>query len=164
VGTNREGRSEVSDTGAAGASEEKHAVPYWDDPAYRYVARMHRSALAANEGAEAERLAAIMQQFVDGTVRDALYGELEEQARAERRKQRQVRRRQGKRHARVPSEPAPSLNIGVLKKRIFNPHVSRENMIKALESLPAAERSTTIAGLPPGLRRKLGNYLTGRER
>ena len=46
-----------------------------------------------------------------------------------------------------------------LKKRIFNPRVSKENMIKAIEALPPAERKATIAGLPPGLKRKLGGYL-----
>jgi hypothetical protein len=126
---------------------------------------LHRSSVTANERGEVERLAAIMQQFVDGTVGEDLYGQLEEEARAERRKQRQERRRRARSHPpSVRSEPAPSLNIGELKKRIFNPHVSRANMIKALEALPPAERQATLSGLPPGLRRKLGNYLTGRER
>ena len=51
------------------------------------------------------------------------------------------------------------MNVSELKKRIFNPQVSRENVIKALEALPAGERRVTIAGLPSGLRRKLGEYL-----
>ena len=57
------------------------------------------------------------------------------------------------------AEKGPSINVADLKKRIFNSQVSKENMIKAIEALPPAERRATIKGLPPGLKRKLGQYL-----
>jgi len=85
----------------------------------------------------------------------------EGQAKADQRRRKQERKRQqtGPPAGADSAERGPSLNVGDLKKRIFNPHVSRDNMIKALEALPARERAETIAGLPPGLKRKLGKYL-----
>ena len=98
-------------------------------------------------------------------AREAIrHWQLDAEARAEGKRQRQQRKRQPK-PRRIPAAPAerpPSVNVADLKRRIYNPHVSRENVIKALEALPPAERRATIAGLPPGLRRKLGGYLKGR--
>ena len=132
---------------------------YWEDPVFRFVSRQRRSA----EAAEAERLDALMQDLVNGAVSDEVYWELAAEAKADQRKRKQERKRQQTRPpAGVDSaEQGPSLNTRDLKKRIFNPHVSRDNMIKALEALPSRDRAATIAGLPPGLKRKLGNYLEG---
>ncbi|MFH1573592.1 MAG: hypothetical protein ABIG68_06380, partial [Acidobacteriota bacterium] len=83
------------------------------------------------------------------------------EAKADRKRQKEARKRQRKRPTRVSAtEPSAPVNVADLKRRIFNPQVSRENVIKALEALPTEERRATIAGLPPGLRRKLGKYLT----
>ena len=137
--------------------------PYWEDPVYRHVSRRHRAAVAAERGDEAARLDELMQQLVNASMPDDLYWQLDAEARAERKRQRRERKRQSKPppHELVAERPA-GVNVADLKKRIFNPRVSRENVIKALESLPAGERKATIASLPPGLRRKLGGYLKGR--
>ena len=96
---------------------------------------------------------------------EALYGQLGTEAKSEkkRHKQRQKRRGDLRPIQASRSERASSVNVADLKKRIFNPQVSRENVIKALEALPPKEKKATIAGLPPGLRRKLEGYLKGRE-
>jgi len=130
---------------------------------YRYVSRRHRSAAADGDEAEAARFDELMQVLVNASISDELYWQLDAEAKAERKRQKQERKQQQKRppaRAAAADRPA-SVNVADLKKRIFNPHVSRENVIKALEALPPAERKATIAGLPPGLRRKLGNYLKG---
>ena len=137
--------------------------PYWEDPVYRHVSRRHRAATSDGCDAEAARLDALMQQLVNASMPDDLYWQLDAEARAERKRQRRERKRQSKPppHELVAERPA-GVNVADLKKRIFNPRVSRENVIKALESLPAGERKATIASLPPGLRRKLGGYLKAR--
>jgi hypothetical protein len=134
---------------------------YWEDPVYRYLSRQHRSALNAGDTSEEERLEKLMQQLVNKSMPDAEYQELDEEARADKKVRKQERKKQAKKY-RPPAakgDDTTSVNVGDLKKRIFNMQVSRENMIKALEALPAVERKATIAGLPPGLRQKLGNYL-----
>ena len=137
--------------------------PYWEDAVYRYASRQRRSALEAGDDGEAVRLDELMQQFAGGSMADEVYWQLDAEARTDRRKRRQERKRQGRRPPDyAKADEAPSVNVADLKRRIYNPNVSRENVIKALEALPAAERKATIAGLPPGLRRKLGTYLKGR--
>jgi len=149
-------------------SQEPHparpAGPYWEDPVYRYVSRRHRAAVDAGEADDAERLDGLMQQLVNASMPDELYWQLDAEARADRKKQKQERKRERKPPPGRASEAEPrsSVNVADLKTRIFNAQVSRENVIKALEALPSAERKATIAGLPPGLRRKLGEYLKGR--
>jgi hypothetical protein len=138
--------------------------PYWDDPVYRYVSRLHRLAMEAEESGDADRFDGLMQQLADSAMPDEIYWKLDSEARAERKERRRQRKRMS-RPSRPPSgseEPSPSVNVADLKRRIYNPNVSRDNVIKALEALPPAERKATIAGLPPGLRRKLGAYLTGK--
>ncbi|MHC4716816.1 MAG: hypothetical protein ACYS5V_07600 [Planctomycetota bacterium] len=138
--------------------------PFWEDPVYRYVSGRHRSALTAADGPEAARFDCFMQQLVDGSMAEEVYRQLEAETTAERKRQK-LRRKRGRPRppAGVPmDDPVPSVNVADLKRRIFNPHVSRENVIKALEALPSAERKATIASLPPGLRRKLGEYLRGK--
>ena len=133
--------------------------PYWDDPVFRFISRQRRS--TGNDAAECERLDALLQDLTDGAMSDEVYWELAAEANADRTKRKQDRKRQQTRPpAGVDSaEQRSSRSIRDLKKRIFNPHVSRENMIKALEALPPRERAATIASPPPGLKRKLGNYL-----
>jgi len=122
--------------------------------------------LAAADGhvAETKRLDGLMQALVNGSMPDALHGQLDAEAKADKKARRQQRkRRRGPPPACASGiDRAPSVNVAELKKRIFNPHVSRENVIKALEALPPAEGKVTVAGLPPGLRHKLGDYLKGR--
>ena len=156
--------TDATGKGKDGAPPARPAGPYWEDPVYRYVSRRHRSALADGDCTEAARFDELMQQLAGGSMPDELYWQLDAEARAEGKRQRQQRKRQPK-PRRIPAAPAerpPSVNVADLKRRIYNPHVSRENVIKALEALPPAERRATIAGLPPGLRRKLGGYLKGR--
>jgi len=151
--------NEGSDSGAP----QRPVGPYWEDEVYRYVSRRHRDALAVGSDAEAGRFEQLMRQLAEGSMPDELYGELDAEARADRKRRRQERKRRQPR--RPPSwsapERTPPVNVGDLKKRIFNRQVSRENVIKALEALPAPERKAVIATLPPGLRRKLGGYLKG---
>jgi len=139
---------------------------YWEDPVYRYLSRRHRSAADAGDGPEAARFQGLAEALVNGAMPDGLYGELEAEARADRKRRRQERkgRRKPPPTGASGAEEAQSVNVADLKKRIFNPHVSRENVIKALEALPPAERKAMIAGLPPGLRRKLGDYPMGDRR
>ena len=137
--------------------------PYWEDPVYRHVSRRHRAAMSAGCDAEAARLDGLMQQLVNASMPDDLYWQLDAEARADRKRQRRERKRQSRPPPReAVARRAERVNVADLKKRIFNPRVSRENVIKALEALPPAERKATIASLPPGLRRKLGGYLKGR--
>ena len=142
------------------------AIPYWEDPVYHYLSRQHRSALDAGDDLESVRFDKLMQELADESMSGEFYWELESEAKADRKKrkeeQKQRRKPWSKRSPVV--EGAPSINVADLKKRIFNPQVSRENVIKALEALPPAERKTTIAGLPPWLRRKLGQYVKGGRR
>ena len=141
------------------------AEPYWEDAVYCYLSRRHRSAVADGDGAEAERLDGLIQDLVNQSMADELYRELDAEAKAERTRRKQDRKKQGRRPTTRDADAGrtASVNVADLKRRIFNPHVSRENVIKALESLPPAERKATIAGLPPGLRKKLESYLKGRE-
>lgn len=135
--------------------------PYWDDPVFRFISRQRRS--TGDDAAECERLDALLQDLMNGAMGDQVYWELAAEAKADRTKRKQDRKRKQIRSpAGVDStEQRSSRNTRDLKKRIFNPHVSRENMIKALEALPPRDRAATIAGLPPGLKRKLGKYLEG---
>ena len=136
--------------------EARPTGPYWEDRVYRYVSRLHRAAVDADETA---RLDGFLEQLVNGTMPDETYAELSADAKEDRRKQKQ----DGKQHQKPPKwrpdEDESAVNVADLKKRVYNHQVSRENMIKALEAMPAADREATITGLPPGLRRKLGSYL-----
>ena len=139
------------------------AVPYWEDPVYHYLSRRHRSAVATGDGSEVVRFDGFMQELVNRTMPDEVYWQLDAEGKAEREKQQQERKKRRKQSPPRPSEieSSPSVNVADLKKRIFNPRVSRQNVIKALEALPPRERKATITRLPPSLRRKLGQYLKG---
>ncbi len=119
-------------------------------------------AVDAGDGPEAARLDGLVQELVDRSMPEELYSEFDAEAKADRKRRKQERKQQRPsetRHSAI--DRPPSANVGDLKKRTFNRHVSRENVIKALDGLPQAERRATIASLPPGLRRKLGHYLQG---
>jgi len=155
--------NETTDKGNDSPSASRAVRPDWEDAVYRYVSRQHRSALAAGNSPEADRFDGLMQQLAAGSMPNELYWELDAQSKAEQKKRQQQRKRHQK-HRPVGGsavEEASPVNIAALKNRIFNRHVSRQNIIKALEALPQGEKKATIAGLPPGLRRKLGSYLKG---
>jgi len=155
--------NDTTNEGSDSPSPQRPVGQYWEDEVYRYVSRQHRDALAAGSDAEAGRFEQLMQRLAEGSMPDELYWQLDAQARADRKKRRQERKQRQPRRpvSRSAPERTPPVNVADLKKRIFNRQVSRENVIKALEALPAAERKATIAALPPGLRRKLGSYLKG---
>ncbi len=138
--------------------------PYWEDPVFRYLSRKHRLVVAEEDGPEADRVSRLLDGFVAGRIEEGIYKALEVEAKEDRKEQR--RRRKGKSRPPLYSKKEDldsSVNIADLKRRIFNPHVSRENVIKAIEALPPKERKATIASFPPGLRRRLEGYLKGRN-
>ena len=158
--------NETTDKGSDSRTPRRPVGPYWEDAVYRYVSGQHRSALVAENPPEADRFDGLMQQLVEGSMPNELYWQLDAQIKADQKKRQQQRKRHQK-HRPVGGsavEQASPVNIAALKKRIFNRHVSRQNIIKALEALPQGEKKATIAGLPPGLRRKLGSYLKGAGR
>ena len=128
---------------------------------YRHVSRQHRLATGNGDAPETARLDRLTQQLVNGSLPDDVYWELDREARTERRRQKEQRKHQQQKPVarRSGTSATPSVNTADLKKRIFNPQVSRENVIKALEGMPPTERRATITGLPPGLRWKLADYL-----
>ena len=149
--------SDPTDDQKQAAAAARSAVPYWEDPVYSYLSRQHRASIDANDHVATAHFDGLIQELCNQTLSDELYEQLDADARADKKK----RKLEGKKRRSPPSamDPSPSVNVADLKKRIFNPQVSRENVIKALEALPPSERKATIAGLPPGLRRKLGSYL-----
>ena len=142
------------------------AVPYWEDPVYPYLVRRHHSAADTGDDTEAVHFEGLMQELINRSMTDELYWQLDAEAKVDRKKRKHERKQRRKPSPTPPSvvDGAPAVTIANLKKRIFNPSVSRENVIKALEALPPAERKATIAGLPPGLIRKLGTYLKSGRR
>ena len=155
-----------SKKGRRSSAAARPAVPYWEDPVYHYLSRRHHSALDAGDDLEAVRFGGLMQELVNRSMSDERYWQFDVEAKADRKKRKLERKHHRKQSPTNPSvvEGPPSVNVADLKKRIFNPQVSRENVIKALEALPPTERKATIAGLPPWLRRKLGQYLKGGRR
>ena len=99
-----------------------------------------------------------MTELMDNAMSEEIYWELEKEGRSDKKERR--KERYAKRPPASVSDQKGALNTAELKKRIYNRHVSKENVIKALEALPPSERKSTIASLPPGLKRKLGSYLT----
>ncbi len=156
--------SDATGKGKPGPALARPAGPYWENPVYRYISRRHRSAVDAGDGPDAARFDGIMQELVSGSMPDERYWQLDAEAKTDRSRRRWARKRRRKPPPARDSmvERGPSVNVADLKKRIFNHQVSRENIIRSLEALPSSERRATIAILPPGLRRKLGNYLKGR--
>ena len=104
-----------------------------------------------------------MDDFLSGRMDAVTYKLLEEKAREDRREQKRTRKKKSRSPIRRKEADLEfSINVADLKRRIFNPQVSRENVIKALEALPPKEKTETIAGFPPGLRRRLEEYLKGK--
>jgi hypothetical protein len=154
------------------SKEEKQAptaarptVSYWEDPVYPYLVRCHHAAVDRGDEVEAAHFEELMQELINESMQDEQYWQLDVEEKLDRKQRKQERKQQGKQQRKSAPilsalvDEAPALTITNLKKRIFNPAVSRENVIKALEALPPGERKATIAGLPPGLIRKLGSYL-----
>ena len=148
--------------------ESNHAkrpdVPYWDDSVYHYLSRQHHSASDPGDGEEVARIEKHMQDLVNQSMPDEQYWQLDKEAKTDRKKRKQERKQNQRRKPPTPSAPEGSINVTELKKRTYNPQVSRENVIKALEALPSKEKKATIAGLPPWLGRKLGQYVKGRKK
>ena len=130
---------------------------YWEDPVYRYLSKLQRDGLADR----VPYLDAVMQSLIDGSIVEDRYAELLLEARTTRKQEKADRKSRQKNVPRPKADDEAALNVADLKKRIFNPRVSKANMIKAIEALPPRERKETVDGLPPGLKRKLGKYLTG---
>tara|TARA_B100000029_G_scaffold449812_1_gene473296 strand:- start:376 stop:867 length:492 start_codon:yes stop_codon:yes gene_type:complete len=128
-------------------------APYWEDPVFRYLSRLQR------DGREetVPDMDEVLQGLIDGTLDEDRSAELAAEASAER-KQMKVER---KKKLRIPPDGTRAqLNTAELKKRIYNQLVSKENTIKAIEALPPFGREALLEGLSPGLKRKLGKYLT----
>ncbi len=151
--------SDAAGKGGPDATPARPDVPYWDDPVYRHLSRLHREAQAEGADADEAQLDALMQKLIAGSIDDERYGELASEASAARKREKEERKKHPKPARARSAEKGSSINVADLKKRIFNSQVSKENMIKAIEALPPAERRATIKGLPPGLNRKLGQYL-----
>ena len=133
----------MSDAGGIhgqGVTPARPDVPYWDDPVYRHLSRLHRDAQAEGVDVDVAQLDALMQKLIDGSISDERYGELASEGSAARKREKQERKTRQKPVRARSAEDAPSVNLADLKKRIFNPQVSRDNMIKAIEALPPAER------------------------
>ena len=128
--------------------EKRPAVPHWDDPVYHYLSRQHHSALDAEDAQEAARIDKFMQELVNQSMSDEQYWQFDEEAKADRKKRKQEQNHRRKPPTTNPSTAEGSINVADLKKRIYNPQVSRENTIKALEALPPKERCALPIVLP----------------
>ena len=138
-------------------------VPYWEDPVYRFVSGMHRKAQTVGNQADVARMAELMQRLVNKSLPDDTYLKLDAERRAYQQKEKQERKKMQKgKVERQVTELRPSVNVAELKRRIFNPQTAPQNMIKALEALPADERKKTVQSLTPFLRSKIAKYLQSR--
>ena len=133
-------------------------MDYWDDPVYRYLSRQHKDAV--DGGDDGVEWADLMQALMEGKLADDRYEALTVEARDARKREKQKRKESQRRPGASRVDKGPGINTAELKKRIFNTKVSKENMIKAIQVLPPAERRATVEGLPPGLKRKLGKFYT----
>jgi len=117
--------NETTDKGSDSPTPRRPVGPYWEDAVYRYVSGQHRSVLAAGNSPEADRFDGLMQQLVEGSMRNELYWQLDAQSKADQ-KNRQQQRKRHQKHRPVGGsavEQASPVNIAALKKRIFNRHV-----------------------------------------
>ena len=99
-----------------------------------------------------------MDKLAKGILPDENYFLLADQRRTaeatlKRQKQQQFKGKQ------LPQRETSTVNVPELKRRIFNTQTSQENMVKALEAMPKADREKTIKGLTPFLRSKVAKYL-----
>ena len=133
-------------------------VPYWEDPVYRFVSGMQRRAQTVGHEAEVARYSELMQRLVEKKLPDDAYFTLDAQRRELQRQQKAERKKNQKKPANV-QEPASNVDVTALKRRVFNPQTSQQNMIKSLEAMPAAERKKTISSLTTFLRSKIKKYL-----
>ena len=59
----------MSDAGGKygqGVTPARPDVPYWDDPVYRHLSRLHRDAQAEGVDVDVAQLDALMQKLIDG--------------------------------------------------------------------------------------------------
>jgi hypothetical protein len=135
---------------------------YWEDPVFRFLSRQHRIAQDSRNGTEAVRLGELLQKVMQGTLPDEEYFRIMEDRRIA---ESALKKQKGKHGQPVISEKVqkPGVNIGELKRRIFNAQTSAENMIKAMDALPKEERIRTARSLPPFLRSKIAGYLKNRN-
>jgi len=122
-------------------------VPYWDDPVYRYLSRLHRAASDTGDTTEAARIDAEMQQLVQQDMPNDVYRQLDAQAKSDRKERKQSKRRSGRRP--VQDDTRTEINTADLKKRVYNRNVSRDNIIKALEAMPQVSEKPPSQGCPP---------------
>lgn len=131
---------------------------YWEDPVYKFVSREHRLATQSGKPEEALRFADLMDKLAKGILPDDEYFRLAEQRRVAEAVLKRQRQQQFKGKT-FPTEEKPTVNVGDLKRRVFNIQTSPENMVKALEAMPKGDREKTIKGLTPFLRSKIAKYL-----
>ncbi|MFA6268522.1 MAG: hypothetical protein WCW13_05415 [archaeon] len=135
---------------------------YWEDPIYQFVARNHRFAQDKANAQEMARLSDLMQHLVNGTLSDTVRSELEglrqaaeRQAKAERKQNQRIPPKNV-----VKEETAlAEVHKDALKRQIFHPQTSPDNMIRAFERLPTEEKRRTAAKLTKYLRSKIADYL-----
>lgn len=137
-------------------------LPYFQDPVYHFVSRQHREASLANNQEVVQKWGDLMHKLSEGSLPDNIYFQLEGERRAEEQRLKQERKKhsqaQGQRRPEEKIEKS-GVNVAELKKRVFNPQTSPENMVKALEALPVQERKKVIGNLTAFLRSKIQQYL-----
>ena len=144
------------------AKQVRPIVPYWEDPVYRCLAGLHRVAQTSGNNSEVARLAELLQKVADKSLADEIYFKLDAERKVIQKKTKLEQKKQQKGmlvSSKLAVQSQPSVNIIELKKRIFNPQTSPQNMIKALEALPVDERKKTVSSLTSFLRGKITKYL-----
>jgi len=140
-------------------------VQYWEDPVYRYVSGRYKTAQAAGNHAEVALFAEFMQKIVGKSLPDEVYFRLDTERKAFQQQQKKERKKGREVNAlkqRQVTEPRSAINVAELKRRVFNPQTSSQNMIKALEAMPTDERKKTIRSLTSFLKSKIAKYLQSR--
>ncbi len=130
---------------------------YWDDPVYHYLSALKKSAIETKSALEIARVDDLIKKVVNTSITEIEYNSLLEQYRQFKKMRKKQKQVQQQKPAQI--EETARLNISELKRRIFNPQTSPENMIKALEMLPKDERVKTVGRLTAFLRSKILPYL-----
>jgi hypothetical protein len=137
-----------------------NSARYWEHPTFQFLSKRQRLAQAANNVAELERINANLQKFMEGKMSEAELIKIEEMRKDSVKSEKAERRKQQKGFKpRVVEEVHSQINTAELKKRIFNPQTSPQNMMMAFEKLPADERKRVAKSLTPYLRSKIPKYL-----
>jgi bisphosphoglycerate-dependent phosphoglycerate mutase len=146
----------------AESKPEASAPPYWEDPVYRFLARLHREAGDSGKAEEAERVADLLSRAMNGALSEEEYAALNAQRKEARQAMKKKRKRSRPPDSRSSRKEDPTVNVPELKKKVFNPQTSTQNVIKSLEAMPTDERKRTIERLPPYLHTKIAKYLESR--